>query len=162
MNFEESFRALELRIETLRFQLKNSKVPSEKEGHTRALKNQKTKYELYLKNPNCCFCDNAMFADSEFGKPPKNKIATIEHILPKSKGGTNHKDNLTLSCYSCNSHRGNRDFDEFKCELIEKNYDHSNLSTSTKSTKTKTYKKFYELAWALYIHYTETSVLKNV
>lgn len=29
-------------------------------------------------------------------------IASIEHIKPRSVGGTNHKDNLTLHCMECN------------------------------------------------------------
>ncbi len=30
-------------------------------------------------------------------------IATIQHVLPRSRGGTNHADNLTLYCYNCNN-----------------------------------------------------------
>lgn len=30
------------------------------------------------------------------------RIATIEHITPVCKGGSNRKDNLTIYCYQCN------------------------------------------------------------
>lgn len=33
--------------------------------------------------------------------------ATVDHIVPKSFGGTSVKDNLVMSCYSCNINRGN-------------------------------------------------------
>ena len=32
----------------------------------------------------------------------------IEHLLPKSQGGTNEEDNLWLSCRSCNSFKGSQ------------------------------------------------------
>ncbi len=34
--------------------------------------------------------------------------ATIDHVKPISKGGTNDPSNLVLSCRSCNSKKGNR------------------------------------------------------
>ena len=32
---------------------------------------------------------------------------TIDHIVPKSKGGTDHEENLQLLCGACNSTKGN-------------------------------------------------------
>ena len=32
----------------------------------------------------------------------------IEHIIPKSKGGSNELDNLALSCFGCNNHKYNK------------------------------------------------------
>jgi len=37
----------------------------------------------------------------------------IEHILPKSKGGSNRVSNLTLACTECNQKKGNRPIDIF-------------------------------------------------
>jgi 5-methylcytosine-specific restriction endonuclease McrA len=37
----------------------------------------------------------------------------IEHIQPRSKGGTNRISNLALACASCNQAKGNRDIQEF-------------------------------------------------
>jgi 5-methylcytosine-specific restriction endonuclease McrA len=33
--------------------------------------------------------------------------ATVDHLLPRSKGGTNEPRNLALACVRCNSTRGN-------------------------------------------------------
>ena len=37
----------------------------------------------------------------------------VEHMLPKSRGGSNRIDNLTLSCHSCNQKKGTLTAEEF-------------------------------------------------
>ncbi|MEM9954190.1 MAG: RNA-guided endonuclease IscB, partial [Chloroflexota bacterium] len=37
----------------------------------------------------------------------------IEHIVPKSRGGSNRVSNLTLACHACNQAKGNQTADEF-------------------------------------------------
>ncbi|MBW4573149.1 MAG: RRXRR domain-containing protein [Tolypothrix carrinoi HA7290-LM1] len=37
----------------------------------------------------------------------------VEHIYPKSKGGSDRVSNLTLACHSCNQAKGNRDIKDF-------------------------------------------------
>lgn len=32
--------------------------------------------------------------------------ATVDHILPKSRGGVDHIDNCVISCYKCNYEKG--------------------------------------------------------
>lgn len=43
----------------------------------------------------------------------KNVPLQIEHIVPKSKGGSNRVSNLTLSCECCNQKKGNKPIEEF-------------------------------------------------
>ena len=41
------------------------------------------------------------------GRHVKEKNATLEHIIPVSKGGTDDMENLAISHYQCNQRRGN-------------------------------------------------------
>ena len=43
----------------------------------------------------------------------KNRTLEVEHILPKSKGGSNRFSNLTLSCTSCNQDKGNKLLEQY-------------------------------------------------
>ena len=47
----------------------------------------------------------------------KNTPLEKEHILPKSKGGTNRASNLTLACKPCNIEKGNRHPNEIDGEF---------------------------------------------
>lgn len=40
---------------------------------------------------------------------PLNGDATLDHVLPKSKGGSNSRENLRLAHRHCNAKRGNQD-----------------------------------------------------
>ncbi|MDX2076901.1 MAG: RNA-guided endonuclease IscB [bacterium] len=50
----------------------------------------------------------------------KNVPLEIEHIIPKSRGGSNRVSNLTLACQSCNQKKGNQTADEFGHPNVQK------------------------------------------
>lgn len=59
---------------------------------------QSKKQKLSKEFGNCCFwCGKSM----SIGK------LTIEHLRPKSRGGSNSLENLRLACLTCNRSRGN-------------------------------------------------------
>ncbi|MGB3204224.1 MAG: RNA-guided endonuclease IscB [Crinalium sp.] len=58
-------------------------------------------YLLEKFNRKCIYCDAT---DTKL---------EIEHLIPKSKGGSNRVSNLGLACRTCNQSKGNRDIAEF-------------------------------------------------
>lgn len=51
-----------------------------------------------LKVGKCYYCNRKL----------SNKNATIDHIIPQSKKGTDQRKNLVASCLKCNSIKGNK------------------------------------------------------
>lgn len=47
---------------------------------------------------------------------------TIDHVIPRSKGGKASQSNCVPSCKWCNGHKGDRSPEEFKAWLIENHY----------------------------------------
>ena len=43
----------------------------------------------------------------------------VEHIVPKSRGGTDRVSNLTVACHACNQAKGNRTAEEFRHPAIQ-------------------------------------------
>lgn len=41
------------------------------------------------------------------GSVEKAQNLTVDHVLPRSKGGSSKLNNLSASCYSCNNQKGN-------------------------------------------------------
>jgi CRISPR/Cas system Type II protein with McrA/HNH and RuvC-like nuclease domain len=58
----------------------------------------------------CCYCGNT-------------KNLTIDHVIPKSKGGKNSWDNLITCCWGCNKYKGNKTPDEAGMKLLSKPYE---------------------------------------
>lgn len=65
-------------------------------------------------NHRCCYCAVVM-TDPEI-RPPIPTACTIEHIMSRSRGGSNHWDNLVAACSQCNSWRSS-DKDENGYEI---------------------------------------------
>ncbi len=77
------------------------------------------KHELYGQQEGKC-------AGCHYFLPFRN--LTIDHIIPKSKGGTDHKNNIQLLCNACNSTKSTRSQEEFITILKEQG-----IRTDTKS-----------------------------
>lgn len=55
---------------------------------------------LLDKTPWCYYCSTGLTSET----------ATIDHVIPKSKGGTDDSQNLVLACPECNERKAERDF----------------------------------------------------
>ena len=53
--------------------------------------------------PLCHWCRKLTQLDVERDHPDR---ATVEHLVPKAKGGSNKIGNLRVACYACNQARG--------------------------------------------------------
>jgi 5-methylcytosine-specific restriction endonuclease McrA len=58
-------------------------------------------YLLEKWNRHCAYCD------------AENVPLEIEHMQPKSKGGSDRVSNLTIACHPCNQSKGNQDIRDF-------------------------------------------------
>ncbi len=58
--------------------------------------------------------------DQYTGKKLKREEATIDHVLPKSKGGKDEWENLVTTCKDINTKKGNHLNDEVGLKLIRK------------------------------------------
>ena len=47
-----------------------------------------------------------------------NKGLTIDHVIPKSRGGTNHPTNLVAACHGCNNWKGSSLLEEAGMRLL--------------------------------------------
>lgn len=68
---------------------------------------------IYRRDRNQCgFC----------GKKFHTEDLTIDHIIPKSKGGKMVWENVILACVPCNSKKGNKTVEEAGMRLVRKPY----------------------------------------
>lgn len=70
---------------------------------------QNRRLAIYLRDGlACCYC----------GESVENGITlTLDHVLPRSKGGDNSTGNLVTACHRCNSVRGDRSLKTFAADV---------------------------------------------
>lgn len=65
----------------------------------RNLRPRFSKYNVLLRDHfQCQYCGTSLSKDT----------ATMDHVIPVSRGGKTHWKNIVSSCGSCNTHKGNR------------------------------------------------------
>lgn len=71
---------------------------------------RKRRLRAWLRDPHCFWCNERL----------DPALATIDHVVPLSKGGRPHHDNEVLSCYACNQAKGNKFWPRYKKGFREK------------------------------------------
>ena len=61
-----------------------------------------------------------------------NKDLTLDHVMPKSRGGGNDWTNLVTSCFKCNLRKGNRTPEEAKMPMRHKPFVPTIVGQNTK------------------------------
>jgi len=64
-------------------------------------------------NHRCCYCGTQMNDAKSGENNSKLDTSTVDHVIPKSKGGLDHPDNYVIACYGCNNLRGDQDAFKF-------------------------------------------------
>lgn len=65
---------------------------------------------LFIEQRGLCYiCGGRMLRERELGP---RLMASIDHVIPKARGGTNHRSNLRLAHRMCNSWKGARLLEE--------------------------------------------------
>lgn len=57
----------------------------------------------------CCFCGMKL----QMENPDKKNYLTLDHIIPRCRGGSNMDDNLQALCWNCNELKNQLDTDTF-------------------------------------------------
>lgn len=76
---------------------------SRKRPGTKGWSEKKVEALVKIHGAHCHWCGCALSLKSS---GPRS--ATVEHLIPRSKKGTNDLENLRISCKSCNNKRGDR------------------------------------------------------
>lgn len=94
----------EIAIETVRFDLQkivNPEISGIEYQQGELFGYEVREYLLEKWKRTCAYCD------------AKDTQLEIDHIIPKSKGGSNRVSNLTVACHSCNQKKGSLSIDLF-------------------------------------------------
>jgi len=97
---------------------------------------------IYIRNHYTCqYCG---------AKPPREEL-TIDHIVPRSRGGRSTWENVALACQKCNARKGSRLIGEIPNMALRKTPKRPNwlatLSSSLRSTDRPVWQKFVDAAY---------------
>jgi len=83
-----------------------------------------TRYVKFQFHTMTCTRANVIWRDQNkcqyCAKEEESKVLTIDHVLPRSKGGKNTWENLVAACKKCNQKKGDRTPKEANMKLLRK------------------------------------------
>ena len=66
--------------------------------------NQSTRLRVFIRDKFTCYICKVRAREL----PHHPQMATVDHVLAVSKGGTNKMKNLRTCCYKCNTEKGDK------------------------------------------------------
>ena len=75
-------------------------------------KKRRLKRKLWEQQSGLCFYCRKAVLHPDYGLHLDNS-ATVDHVIPRFRGGSNHSSNLILACRRCNQNKGSQDFFKF-------------------------------------------------
>jgi 5-methylcytosine-specific restriction endonuclease McrA len=106
-------------------------------------------YLLEIYNRTCQYCRIT------------NVPMEVEHIIPKSRGGSNRIDNLTIACRSCNQEKDNLTAEEFGFSHIQKGVKPSLKDTAFMNSTRNKMKRVLEKTGLILEYATGAQTKKN-
>ena len=90
-------------------EVKNTSFSTREEVKNKSTNRKRNLKEFLLERwgRKCAYCGQS------------DRLLVIEHIIPKSRGGSSAISNLTISCYDCNIAKGNKTASEFGFPKVE-------------------------------------------
>lgn len=83
----------------------------------RRLRNKRRR--LWQRQKGLCYWCGCKTLLPQSGKAEKtHRTATIDHVIPRAKGGSNQPDNCVMACDACNSMRNELDLRNIHVEWI--------------------------------------------
>ena len=70
---------------------------------------KKHRKHSYKSRKKCWYC----------GTPLRRSTATLDHVLPRSRGGDGTPENVVLACRGCNNRKDDMTVDEFRWHLFK-------------------------------------------
>lgn len=73
------------------------------------------RHRIYARDTfRCVWCDRAVIVGLKSRANTHNALAAhLDHVVPRSEGGSNKASNLVTACHSCNSNRQNMPAERF-------------------------------------------------
>ncbi len=84
------------------------------------------------------------------GKKFDTRELSLDHVLPKSRGGLTTWDNIVCACSFCNAHKGRSTLEEAKMRLIKKPRKpkwHPFITVGFRTVKHKSWDHFLDIAY---------------
>lgn len=81
----------------------------QRENPSSARRRRRKRVRLWERDPRCFYCRDYLSLED----------STLDHVIPRDKGGGNGIENLVLCCKTCNGDKGSMSQAEFIIQLME-------------------------------------------